>query len=86
MFALPAQAQVTNEELERCSGLRSGAAVPAEARIGYCTRLIDGGQLTRANLESQVNQLKALIDVCHVYDIAVLFDVVYNHAGPLDDG
>jgi len=27
------------------------------------------------------SQLKALIDVCHVYGIAVLFDVVYNHAG-----
>jgi len=27
------------------------------------------------------DQLKALIDVCHVYGIAVLFDVVYNHAG-----
>jgi 1,4-alpha-glucan branching enzyme len=27
------------------------------------------------------NQLRALIDICHVYGIAVLFDVVYNHAG-----
>lgn len=27
------------------------------------------------------NQLRALVDVCHVYGIAVLFDVVYNHAG-----
>ncbi|HVY92939.1 MAG TPA: alpha-amylase family glycosyl hydrolase, partial [Bryobacteraceae bacterium] len=27
------------------------------------------------------SQLKALVDVCHVYGIAVLFDVVYNHAG-----
>ncbi|HEX3875341.1 MAG TPA: alpha amylase C-terminal domain-containing protein [Bryobacteraceae bacterium] len=27
------------------------------------------------------SQLRALIDVCHVYGIAVLFDVVYNHAG-----
>jgi 1,4-alpha-glucan branching enzyme len=26
-------------------------------------------------------QLKALVDVCHVYGIAVMFDVVYNHAG-----
>lgn len=26
-------------------------------------------------------QLKALVDLCHVYGIAVLFDVVYNHAG-----
>jgi 1,4-alpha-glucan branching enzyme len=27
------------------------------------------------------DQLRALIDVCHVHGIAVLFDVVYNHAG-----
>jgi 1,4-alpha-glucan branching enzyme len=27
------------------------------------------------------NQLRALVDLCHVYGIAVLFDVVYNHAG-----
>jgi 1,4-alpha-glucan branching enzyme len=27
------------------------------------------------------NQLKAMIDMCHVYGIAVLLDVVYNHAG-----
>ena len=26
-------------------------------------------------------QLKALVDLCHVYGIAVMFDVVYNHAG-----
>ena len=29
----------------------------------------------------QVNQLKAFIDVCHAYGLAVLVDVVYNHAG-----
>ena len=27
------------------------------------------------------SQLRALIDVCHVYGVAVIFDVVYNHAG-----
>ncbi len=26
------------------------------------------------------NQIKVLIDICHAYGIAVLFDVVYNHA------
>lgn len=30
-------------------------------------------------------QLKALVDLCHVYGIAVTFDVVYNHAGGFDD-
>ena len=27
------------------------------------------------------NQLKALVDLCHLYGLAVVFDVVYNHAG-----
>jgi 1,4-alpha-glucan branching enzyme len=29
-------------------------------------------------------QLKAFVDLCHVYGIAVVFDVVYNHAGGFD--
>lgn len=32
-------------------------------------------------LAGHAAQLKALIDVCHVYGIAVILDVVYNHAG-----
>lgn len=32
-------------------------------------------------LQNSDDQLRALIDVCHVYGIAVLFDIVYNHAG-----
>ncbi len=37
--------------------------------------------LTIQNIESGPNQLKALVDLCHVFGIAVAFDVVYNHAG-----
>jgi 1,4-alpha-glucan branching enzyme len=33
------------------------------------------------DLSTHVGQLKALVDVCHVYGLAILFDVVYNHAG-----
>lgn len=32
-------------------------------------------------LTGQVNQFKAFIDLCHLYGIAVIGDVVYNHAG-----
>jgi len=32
-------------------------------------------------LRGSDNQLRALIDVCHVYSIGVILDVVYNHAG-----
>jgi 1,4-alpha-glucan branching enzyme len=33
------------------------------------------------DLRGSDNQLRVLVDLCHVFGIAVLFDVVYNHAG-----
>lgn len=33
------------------------------------------------DLRGEMNQLKALVDLCHIYGIGVLLDVVYNHAG-----
>jgi 1,4-alpha-glucan branching enzyme len=42
-------------------------------------RLVPG--VTRAQLTGHVNQLKAFVDVCHAHGIAVIADVVYNHAG-----
>jgi 1,4-alpha-glucan branching enzyme len=37
--------------------------------------------LTAAQLSGQINQFKTFIDLCHLYGIAVITDVVYNHAG-----
>jgi 1,4-alpha-glucan branching enzyme len=37
--------------------------------------------LNLADIQSGPAQLKVLVDLCHVYGIAVAFDVVYNHAG-----
>jgi len=37
--------------------------------------------MTVAQITGGPNQLKALVDLCHLYGIAVAFDVVYNHAG-----
>jgi len=34
-----------------------------------------------ADLDCQTKQLMALVDICHVYGMAVIFDLVYNHAG-----
>ena len=34
-----------------------------------------------ADIASGPGQLMALVDLCHVHGIAVVFDVVYNHAG-----
>lgn len=33
------------------------------------------------DIQGTANQLKMMLDMCHVYGIAVLLDVVYNHAG-----
>jgi 1,4-alpha-glucan branching enzyme len=34
-----------------------------------------------ADLSGEVNQLKALVDICHAYGLAVILDLVFNHAG-----
>ncbi len=65
--------------------------VPASALGSYLgtinrLRLAKGGSpLAAAQLVSGPNQLKAMIDLCHLYGIAVVFDVVYNHAGGFED-
>jgi 1,4-alpha-glucan branching enzyme len=33
------------------------------------------------DIQGTANQFKVMIDMCHVYGIAVILDVVYNHAG-----
>jgi len=37
--------------------------------------------LSPAHLASGADQLRCLIDLCHLHGIAVILDVVYNHAG-----
>jgi 1,4-alpha-glucan branching enzyme len=47
-------------------------------------RLLDRTHLRRydaEDLRGEMNQLKALIDLCHIHGLAVILDVVYNHAG-----
>jgi 1,4-alpha-glucan branching enzyme len=46
--------------------------------------LLDAKGLRRyaqEDLRGEMAQLKALVDLCHVHGVAVLLDVVYNHAG-----
>lgn len=38
-------------------------------------------EITIDNIRWSMNQLKAFTDLCHVYGLAVILDVVYNHAG-----
>ncbi|MEP6957199.1 MAG: alpha-amylase family glycosyl hydrolase [Nitrospirota bacterium] len=46
--------------------------------------LLDAKGLPRygtEDLRGEMNQLKALVDLCHLHGLAVILDVVYNHAG-----
>ncbi len=52
--------------------------------LAEVNKLLDGRGLRRyaaEELRGEMNQLKALVDLCHIFGIAVLLDVVYNHAG-----
>ncbi|MBP8117682.1 MAG: 1,4-alpha-glucan branching protein, partial [Nitrospira sp.] len=52
--------------------------------VAMVNRLLDEKGLRRyqvKELRGEMNQLKALIDLAHIYGLAVLLDVVYNHAG-----
>jgi 1,4-alpha-glucan branching enzyme len=47
-------------------------------------KLLDAKGLRRYRVEDlhgEMNQLKALVNLCHVHGLAVILDVVYNHAG-----
>ena len=41
----------------------------------------DQPPLALDDIRSGPNQLKALIDLCHLHGLSVIFDLVYNHAG-----
>jgi 1,4-alpha-glucan branching enzyme len=58
------------------------------AELGRYLELVNGllaarrqPPLTAAQLAPGVNQLKCLVDLFHLSGIAVIFDLVYNHAG-----
>jgi 1,4-alpha-glucan branching enzyme len=58
--------------------------IDLESYLAHVNDLLDVKGLRRYTIEDlrgEMNQFKALIDLCHIYDLAVLLDVVYNHAG-----
>lgn len=62
-------------------------AVPDEELAAYADRLnavlVARGAVAyeQDDLRGEMNQLKALVDLAHLHGIAVIFDLVYNHAG-----
>ncbi|MBN1608185.1 MAG: alpha amylase C-terminal domain-containing protein [Polyangiaceae bacterium] len=53
--------------------------------LGEVNRLLAAkGQppLSEQQLSGALNQLKALVDLCHLYGLAVVFDLALHHAGP----
>lgn len=66
---------------EMAFGVEDADLAPYVAR---CKQLLAAKQLAPYSAEAlrgEMNQLKALIDLCHAYGLAVILDVVYNHAG-----
>ena len=59
----------------------AGALVQHVATINGLLTAKGHAPLTVADITPGPGQLKAMVDLCHVYGIAVVFDVVYNHAG-----
>lgn len=52
--------------------------------VDEVNHLLDARGLARyqaQDLRGEMNQLKALIDLCHVHGLAVILDAVFNHAG-----
>lgn len=52
--------------------------------VAEVNRLLATKGLRRYEVEhlgGEMNQLKALVDLCHLYGLGVILDVVYNHAG-----
>jgi 1,4-alpha-glucan branching enzyme len=54
---------------------------PYLARVNRLLSAKSFPPLTAAQLTGQIAQFKAFIDLCHLYGIAVIADVVYNHGG-----
>ncbi len=54
---------------------------PYLTKVNALLQRRDCAPLTFDVLATPINQLKAMIDIFHLYGIAVILDVVYNHAG-----
>jgi 1,4-alpha-glucan branching enzyme len=58
-----------------------GELTPYLARANALLAARGHSLVSAAEIRGAANQLRLLVDVLHVYGMAVIFDVVYNHAG-----
>ena len=61
--------------------VREEDLAPYLARVNRLLTAKGFAALTATQIKGQINQFKVFIDLCHLYRIAVITDVVYNHAG-----
>jgi 1,4-alpha-glucan branching enzyme len=62
--------------------VREKELAPYLARVNRLLTAKGYPALKTSQITGQINQFKVFIDLCHLYGIAVITDVVYNHAGP----
>src|SRR3954452_25378802 len=61
--------------------VQAAELAPYLARVNRLLAAKGQAPLTADQLSGQIHQFKAFIDLCHLCGIAVIADVVYNHAG-----
>ncbi|MBF0422574.1 MAG: alpha amylase C-terminal domain-containing protein [Magnetococcales bacterium] len=66
---------------ERDYTVRKQELGPYITRVNRLLRQKGCASMTIEQLTGPMNQFKAFVDLCHLYGIAVLADVVYNHGG-----
>jgi 1,4-alpha-glucan branching enzyme len=66
---------------EMAYGLNDDQLGPYLARANSLLSAKGLAAYSAAELRGEMNQLKALVDLCHAYGLAVIFDLVFNHAG-----
>jgi len=62
-------------------GVEDGRLTPYVNRVNSLLAMKGQSPFSTQQLRGPMNQLKALVDLCHVWGLAVIVDVVYNHAG-----